>query len=121
MGLVLGQSLMIISITSILLYAKVSLLYNVLWECIVVVYKHFDRSLHIRSLDPTCVQNFRPVPFTVFEILAFNPKNKNGKKSWRNGLFAISPMLVLKFQPNFRGTYILISAIMLLCQKWIIT
>ena len=38
MGLVLGQSFMIISITGILLYAKVSLLYNVLWECIVVVY-----------------------------------------------------------------------------------
>ena len=38
MGLVLGQSLMVISTTVILLYAKVSLLYNVLWECIVVVY-----------------------------------------------------------------------------------
>ena len=38
MGLVLGQSLMVISITGIMLYAKVSPLYNVLWECIVVVY-----------------------------------------------------------------------------------
>ena len=38
MGLVLGQSLMVISTTGILLYAKVSSLYNVLWECIVVVY-----------------------------------------------------------------------------------
>ena len=38
MGLVLGQGLMVISTTGILLYAKVSLLYNVLWECIVVVY-----------------------------------------------------------------------------------
>ena len=38
MGLGLGQSLMFISTTSTLLYAKVSLLYNVLWECIVVVY-----------------------------------------------------------------------------------
>ena len=37
MGLVLGQSLMVISTTGVLLYAKVSLLYNV-WECIVVVY-----------------------------------------------------------------------------------
>ena len=60
---------MVISITGILLYAKVSLLYNVLWECIVVVYKHFDRSLHVGSSDPTCVQNFRPVPLIVFEIL----------------------------------------------------
>ena len=38
MGLVLGQSLMVISITGIMLYAKISPLYNVLWECIVVVY-----------------------------------------------------------------------------------
>ena len=29
---------MVISIMSILLYAKVCPLYNVLWECIVVVY-----------------------------------------------------------------------------------
>ena len=34
----LGQSLMVISTTGVLLYAEVSLLYNVLWECIVVVY-----------------------------------------------------------------------------------
>ena len=38
MGLVLGQSLMVISITGIMLYARVSPIYNVLWECIVVVY-----------------------------------------------------------------------------------
>ena len=38
MGLVLAQGLMVISTTGMLLYAKVSLLYNVLWECIVVVY-----------------------------------------------------------------------------------
>ena len=45
-----------------------------------IVYKHFVRSLHIGSLDATCVQNFRPVPLTVFEILGFNLKNKNDKK-----------------------------------------
>ena len=38
MGLVLGQRLMVISTTGILLYAKVYPLYNVLWECMVVVY-----------------------------------------------------------------------------------
>ena len=38
MGLVLGPRLMVISITDILLYTKVSPIYNVLWECIVVVY-----------------------------------------------------------------------------------
>ena len=38
MGLVLGPSLMVISTMGILLYAKVSPLHNVLWECIVVFY-----------------------------------------------------------------------------------
>ena len=38
MGLVPGPSLKVISVTVILLYAKESPLYNVLWECIVVVY-----------------------------------------------------------------------------------
>ena len=38
MGLVLGQSLIVISTTGILLFAKVCPLYNVLWECIFVVY-----------------------------------------------------------------------------------
>ena len=42
-----------------------------------IVYKHFDRLLHVGSLDPTCVQNFRPVPLTVFEIQGFKLKNKN--------------------------------------------
>ena len=50
MGLVLGPSLMIVSTTGILLYAKVYPLYKVLWECIVVVYNIFVRSLHIGSL-----------------------------------------------------------------------
>ena len=41
-GLVLGKSLMVISTTGVLLYAKVSPIYNVLWECIVVKYKHLN-------------------------------------------------------------------------------
>ena len=53
-----------------------------------IVYKHFDMSLHVRSSDPTCVQNFRPVPLTVFEIQGFKLKNKNDndndKENWRN-------------------------------------
>ena len=40
----------------------------------------FNRSLHIGSSDPTYVQNFRPVPLTVFEILGFKPNNKNDQK-----------------------------------------
>ena len=99
---------MVISIMDILLYAKVSPLYNVLqeWLCCClqvnyIVYKHFDRSMHIWVLYPTCVQNFRPVPLTVFEIqgmkLNNNNNNKKQKKDWRNGLFAIFPMLVVKF------------------------
>ena len=62
-----------------------------------IVYKHFDKSLHIGLLNSTCVQNFRPVPFIGFEILGFKLKNNdndNKKKNWRNGLFAISPMFV---------------------------
>ena len=89
-----------------------------------IVYKHFDRSLHVRSSDHTCVQNFRPVSLTVFEIQGFKLKNKNdndNKKKWRNRLFAISPMFVIQFSPNFRCTYILILDISLWCQKWIIT
>ena len=60
-----------------------------------IVYKHFDRSLHIWLLDPTCVQNFRPVPLTGFEIQGLKLNNK--KQNWRNGLFAIFPMLVVQF------------------------
>ena len=37
-GLILGQSLMLISTNGILLNAKVCPLDNVLWECIAVVY-----------------------------------------------------------------------------------
>ena len=64
-----------------------------------IVYKHFDRSLQVGSSDPTSVQNFRPVPLMVFEIQGFKLKNENNndKKNWRNGLFAISPMLVVQF------------------------
>ena len=64
-----------------------------------IVYKQFDRSLHVRLLNHTCVQNFRPVPFTVFKIQGFKLKNKKNhkKKNLRNGLFAISPMLVVQF------------------------
>ena len=113
---------MVICSTGVLLYAKVCPLYNVLRECIVVVYKTFDRSLHIGSSDPTCVQNFKPITLMVFEILGFKlKKNDNDKKNWRNGLFAISPMLIVQFKLNFRYTYMLILAIILQCQKWIMT
>ena len=36
-----------------------------------IVYKHFDRSLHVGLSEPTCVQNLRSVLLTVFEILGF--------------------------------------------------
>ena len=53
------------------------------------------------------MQNFRPVPLTVFEIQGLKPNNNNNKKkqkkkkkkkkNWRNGLFAICPILVVQF------------------------
>ena len=62
---------------------------------------HFERSLHVMSSDPTCVQNFRSVHPTVFEIPGLKLKNENNKKNRRNGPFAISPMLMVKFMQNF--------------------
>ena len=93
-GLVLGPSLMVISTMGILLYAKVyiyPLLYCIMGGhccCLHVnytVYKHFDMSLHVRSLDPTCVQNFRSIPLTVLEILGFKLKNEDHDKK-KNGV-----------------------------------
>ena len=88
-----------------------------------MVYKRFERSLHVRSSDSTCVQNIRLVPLTIIEMLGFKMKNKNdnNKKNWRNRLFAISPRFVVQFSPYSRPTYILTSANILVCQKWIIT
>ena len=63
-----------------------------------IVYKHFDRSLHVGYWSLPVCKKFRPVPLTVFEIQGFNLKNENDKKkNWRNGLFAISSMLVVQF------------------------
>ena len=78
-----------------------------------IVYKHFDRSLHVGSLDPTCVQNIGPVPFMVFEIQGFKLKNENNDKNLRNGLFVISPMFVVQFPPNLTYTYIMTLAVIL--------
>ena len=81
-----------------------------------IVCRHFDRLLHVGSLDPTCVQNFRPVSLTIFEIQGFKLKNKNDnndKKNWKNRLFVISPMFVVQFSPTFRCTYILTLVIIL--------
>ena len=59
----------------------------------------------------------------VVVVLVLNNKNDNDndnkkkkkknkkKKNWRNRLFAISPMFVAQFSPNFRCTYILTSSI----------
>ena len=90
-----------------------------------IVYKHFYRSLHVGSLDPTCVQNFGPVPLMVFEILGFklkkNDNDNDNKNNWRYGLYGIFLICVVQFSSKFKKTYILTSAITLFCQKWIIT
>ena len=55
---------------------------------IYIVYKHFDKSPHVVSLDPSFAQYFRPRPSMVFEILVFKLKNENdNKKNWRNEIF----------------------------------
>ena len=63
-----------------------------------MVYKHFDSpcmSGHRTLL--VCKISDLYIPLTVFEIQGFNLKNENKKKNLRNGLFAISPMLVIQF------------------------
>ena len=86
MGLAPGQSLMVTSTMGYpVIYKSISPL-----QCIMgvhcccpyvnyIVYKHFDRSLHIKSLDPTYLKDFRPVPLTIFEILGFELKTENNK------------------------------------------
>ena len=88
-----------------------------------IVYKHFNMWMHIPLWNPTCVQSFRFELLMVFEIQGLKLKNNNNKKqkNLRNELFAMSPMLVVQFKPNFRYTYILTLAIILWCQKWMIT
>ena len=71
---------MVISCTGVLLYATFIMYYGYV---IVVVYKHFDRSLHVESLDPMCVHNVRPVPLTVFEIQGFKLKSENDDETRR--------------------------------------
>ena len=66
MGLVLGPSLMVISITGILLYVKVSPLYNVLWECIIVL---FTRNLH--CLQTYCEKHAKDILISCGFMLLF--------------------------------------------------
>ena len=77
-----------------------------------IVHKYFDRSLHIRVIGSYLCAKFQTC---TSEIQGFKLKNKNDRENWRNGLFAISPMFVVQFSPNFRCTYILTSAIILQC------
>ena len=80
---------MVISVMGIPLYAKILPFIKQEWLCCClhvnyIVYKHFDRSLHIWVLVPTCVQNFRPLALTVFEIQGLKLNNNNKKKqNWR--------------------------------------
>ena len=60
----------------IMYYGSALLLFTRKLHCL----QTFDRSLHVGSSDPTCVQKFRPAPLTVFEIQGFKLKNKNDNK-----------------------------------------
>ena len=52
-----------------------------------------------QSWNLTCVQSFRFVLFTVFEIQGFklNNKKKKKQKNWENELSVISLLLVVQF------------------------
>ena len=79
--------LMVISTTGIQLYAKLCPLYNILWECIVVVYT--QATLFTDILTGHCTLGHRTIliykisdlyiPLTVFEIMEFKLKNENDK------------------------------------------
>ena len=56
----------------IMYYGNALLLFTRKVHCL----PNFGRSLHIESLDPTKVQNFRPASLTVFEILGFKLKKR---------------------------------------------
>ena len=87
---------MVISTTGI----KVSPLYYVLWESIVVVYTY--STLFTNILTGQCTSGHRTllmykisdlyIPLTVFEILGFKLKNENDKK-----IFLISCWCMLLF------------------------
>ena len=64
MGLVLRKVQWFLSAIGILLLWKTI---STLQECL-VVYKHFDNSLHVRSSDSTCVHIFISVPRMVYQI-----------------------------------------------------
>ena len=54
----------------------------------------------IGSSDPTYLQNFRLVPLTVLRF-KLKKNDNHDKKNWRNGFFAMSPMLMIQFKPLF--------------------
>ena len=81
MGLVLGQSYLLRVSCYMQKYLSFTMYYGRLCLHITyIIYQHFDRSLHVESSDPACVQHFRPVPLTVFEIQGFKLKNENNDK-----------------------------------------
>ena len=93
MGLVLGQSL--ISTTGVLLLCK-SISHPLMYYGSALLL--FTRKLHclqtfLQTSDPTYVQNCRPVPPIVYEILGFKLENENDNddKNWRNGLLPYIP------------------------------
>ena len=74
-----------------------------------MVYKHFDRSLHVGSTDPTCLQNIRPVTLTVFEILGFKLKKSNDDNKERIGDIHISHVNDQKLGRHTCSSYVAIS------------
>ena len=61
-----------------------------------MMYEKFYMQLHVPSWNLTCVQSFRSVLSTVFEIQGLKLNNNNNLE---NEPFVISPLLVMQFLP----------------------
>ena len=109
MGLVLGPSLMVISIMGIQKYllfimycGSELLLFTRKLNCLQIS--------HIPLWNPTCVQSFRFEVIMVFEIQGLKLKNKK-RKNWRNEPFAISPMIVVQILGVDLGYHSMVSKV----------
>ena len=94
MGLVRGQSLMVI-----MYCGNALLLFTCKLQCTNIL-----TGLYMLGYYTLLVYKISDLYLFQFlrYILGFKLKKKKKKKNGRNGLFAISPMLMVQFKPQFR-------------------